>query len=250
MTEDRGARHVIVLAPLPLEFEAAVAAFALRRHDDGTGSPVTGRVGGSRVSVVRLGMGMHSARTVTSGLLDGSAPVRPPVDHVMVVGICGGLDPEVEVGTLLAPEVVVDRASGDTFHPAAVGPVPRLGKLLTTDGALFDAETSRRLCADGFLGVDMETSAVAGVCEARGVPWSVYRCISDRWVDGLLDQRIVDLTATDGSSDPEALGRLLASEPELAARLERLGRDATLAARRAAEAAYAGYLVLDETGSR
>ncbi|MGD0880580.1 MAG: hypothetical protein ABSB09_03285 [Acidimicrobiales bacterium] len=248
MTAVPDTRHVVVLAPLPLEFDAVVTAFALRPPDDGVEAPVTGRIGGSRVSVVRLGMGMHSARAVTSGLVDRSASEHQPVDHVMVVGICGGFDPDVDVGTLVIPEVVVDLASGATFRQAPIGSEPRSGKLATTDGPLFDAGTSRRLCADGFLGVDMETSAVADVCEDRGVPWSVYRCISDRWVDGLLDQRIVDLTAADGSSDLAALGRLLASDPELAARLERLGRDATLAARRAAEAALGGCLALDQAG--
>ena len=39
--------------------------------------------------------------------------------------------------------------------------------------------------------------------------------------------------------------RLIADEPELAAKLERLSRDTTLAARLAAEAAVRGCLALD-----
>ncbi len=246
MTAAPAPLHVVVLAPLPLEFDAVVAAFALPPPDDGNGSPVTGRVGTTRVSAVRLGMGMDRARSVTSDLLDGRVSGQLPVDHVMVVGICGGFDPEVDVGTSIAPEVVVDRTTGATYRHRPLGSEPRTGKLLTTDGPLFDAHTSLALCADGFVGVDMETSAVADVCVARGVPWSVHRCISDRWVDGLLDQRIVDLTAPDGSIDLDTLTRLLAAEPELSDRLERLGRDADLAARRAAEAALRACLVLGE----
>jgi len=99
---------------------------------------------------------------------------------------------------------------------------------------------------EGCLGVDMESSAVAEVCEAQGCPWSVYRCIGDRSFDGLLDHRIVALTRPDGSGDRVAIGRLLAAEPELAVRLERLSRDATTAARLAAEAAVRGCVALDD----
>jgi hypothetical protein len=39
--------------------------------------------------------------------------------------------------------------------------------------------------------------------------------------------------------------RLIAADPDLAAKLEQLGRDATLAARLAAEAAVRGCIALD-----
>jgi len=116
---------------------------------------------------------------------------------------------------------------------------------VTTEEVTLDPGLSRRFLEEGCLGVDMESSAVAEVCEAHGCPWSVYRCIGDRSIDGLLDQRIVALTKPDGSGDRAAIGRLLAAEPELASRLERLGRDATTAARLAAEAAVRGCVALD-----
>ena len=93
--------------------------------------------------------------------------------------------------------------------------------------------------------MDMETSAVAEVCEANGCPWSVYRCIGDRFFDGLLDQRVLAATNPDGSGNAAEINRLLAAEPELAAKLERLSHDTTLAARLAAEAAVRGCLALD-----
>jgi hypothetical protein len=77
------------------------------------------------------------------------------------------------------------------------------------------------------------------------VPWSVYRCIGDRHFDGLLDARLVALTNPDGSGDRTAIEKLLAEEPEVAAKLERLSRDATRAAQLAAEAAWRGCRALD-----
>jgi adenosylhomocysteine nucleosidase len=237
-------RHVAVLAPLPLELDAVVAAFGL----EPTGAePLlwTGRCGRSYVSARRIGMGPAPARAATVQLFDESLSQYRIVDHVMVVGICGGLDPELEVGTVIVPELVVDLASGATFHHRPPGDAPRSGSLVTVEQVTFDPELSRRLAADGALGLDMETSAVAEVCEHRGCPWSVYRCISDRYVDGLLDPRIVALTGTDGEVDLDTLTRLLADDPGLATRLERLGHDAQLAARLAAEAAVRGCLALD-----
>jgi hypothetical protein len=49
----------------------------------------------------------------------------------------------------------------------------------------------------------------------------------------------------DGSGNLAEIERLLAAEPELAAKLERLSHDSALAARLAAEAAARGCLALD-----
>ena len=86
---------------------------------------------------------------------------------------------------------------------------------------------------------------MAEVCEAQDCPWSVYRCIGDRYFDGLLDPRIVALTNPDGSGDTAAIGRLIAAEPEVAANLKRLRDDTARAARVAAEAAVRGCIALD-----
>lgn len=91
----------------------------------------------------------------------------------------------------------------------------------------------------------MESSAVAEICEAHDCPWSVYRCIGDRYFDGLLDERIVAATNPDGSGNVPDIERLIAAEPEVAGKLNQLGRDTTLAARLAAEAAVAGCATLD-----
>jgi len=230
---------------MPLEMDAIVTAFGLNPTSDEQGAAWTGLAGNSRVTALHIGMGPPLARAATARLFDEMVPEQGRVDHVMIAGICGGLDPNIEVGTLLNPEVVVDFSTGASYRHDPPGFVPRAGKLVTTEEVTLDPGLSRRFLEEGCLGVDMESSAVAEVCEAHGCPWSVYRCIGDRFIDGLLDQRIVALTKPDGSGDRAAIGRLLAAEPELASRLERLGRDATTAARLAAEAAVRGCVALD-----
>jgi adenosylhomocysteine nucleosidase len=245
MTNHNVRRHVVVLAPMPLEMDAIATAFGLRPTSDVKGTPWTGHVGNSRVTAIHIGMGPPLTRAAISRLFDGSAPDRLPVDHVMIAGICGGLDPDLEVGTLINPEIIIEYTSGATYRHTPPGDAPQGGKLITTEGATLDSELSQRFLADGCLGVDMESSAVAEVCEAHGCPWSVYRCIGDRWFDDLLDPRFVALTNPDGSGMTAEIGRLIAAEPALAGKLERLGRETTLAARLAAEAAVRGCAALD-----
>jgi adenosylhomocysteine nucleosidase len=208
------------------------------------GTSWTGRVGKSHVTALHIGMGPPRTRVATARLFDESEG-ETPVDHVMIAGICGGLHPGLEVGTLINPEFVVDHSTGASYSHVPPGSEPREGKLVTTEGVSLDPELSRSFFADGFFGVDMESSAVAEVCEAHGCAWSVYRCIGDRYFDGLLDERLVSMANPDGSADVEAVTRLLAEEPDLLPRLERLSHDSALAARLAAEAAVRGCLALD-----
>jgi adenosylhomocysteine nucleosidase len=239
--------HVAVLAPMPLELDAVVAAFGLEASAGGVFW--TGRVGGSAVTALRTGMGPARARRETEQVLDRTGHGVDPVDHVMVVGICGGLDPGIPVGTVLRPEVVVDHTTGARFRHSPPGDGPTSGGIVTTEGVAFDDDLSRALAARGFTGVDMESSAVARACVARGRPWTVHRCISDRYVDRLLDPSIVALTDADGNVDVDAVVRLIDDDPTLGPKLDRLGRDAAEAARLAAEDALAACLLLDRAGT-
>lgn len=251
MPESPGRRQVVVLAPMPLEMDAITTAFGLEPAGDPKGDPWKGRLGSSEVTAIHVGMGPETTRRTTSALLDRSArsaafgPELGHVDHVMIAGVCGGLDPDLEVGTLVNPEIVVDHASGAEFRHSPPGGFPQKGNLLTTEEVTLDAELSRRFFDEGFVAVDMESSAVAQVCEQHGCAWSVYRCIGDRYFDGLLDERILACTKPDGSGNMAEIERLLRAEPELAVKLERLGRDEALAARLAAEAAVRGCMALD-----
>jgi hypothetical protein len=85
--------------------------------------------------------------------------------------------------------------------------------------------------------LDMETAAIAEVCEERGVPWSVVRAISDRASDGSVDADIVGLSHQDGTANLPAVTRYLVRHPGAVPRLVRLARESKLATERAADAA-------------
>jgi nucleoside phosphorylase len=231
---------------MPLEMQAIVTAFGLSAESEAKDSPWNGSLGESDVTAVHIGMGPPLTRVAVGRLLDTARSDHVPVDHVMIAGICGGLDPDLPVGTLINPEYVIEHTTGTAYRHTPPGDAPQRGNIITTEAATLDIEQSKRFFEAGCLGVDMENSAVAEVCEAAGCPWSVYRCIGDRWFDGLLDERIVAATNMDGSGNHDAIRQLIAAEPAIGAKLEQLSKDTTMAARLAAEAAVRGCLALDD----
>jgi hypothetical protein len=85
----------------------------------------------------------------------------------------------------------------------------------------------------------METAAIAWACEQRGVPWTVFRAISDRATDGSVDEEVLRLSRQDGRPDPVAVARYLVRHPARVPGLVRIGQGAKLASERAADAAIA-----------
>jgi uridine phosphorylase len=231
---------------MPLEMHAIVRAFGLRPTSSDDLAPWTGRVGRSEVTAVHIGMGPPLTRAALERLFDEATSGGAPIDHVMNAGICGGLDPDIPVGTLINPAIIVENATGAQFHHRPPGGAATAGKLMTMEAATLDPERSRRFLAEGFLGVDMESAAVAAVCEEHACAWSIYRCIGDRYFDGLLDERLIAATNPDGSGNMAEIARLIEAEPEIAAKLDRLTRETSHAARLAAEAAARGCLALDD----
>jgi hypothetical protein len=110
---------------------------------------------------------------------------------------------------------------------------------MTTDGLFDDDDIWKPILARGYGAVDMEAAGVAEVCTARGVPWSVYRGISDRPDEHIVDQAVFGLSKPDGSADPVAVAKYLARDPRRAKALARLNRCMQTAAAQAADAARA-----------
>jgi nucleoside phosphorylase len=107
----------------------------------------------------------------------------------------------------------------------------------TTNGLTTDADELARLRAAGVVSLDMETAAIADVCEARAIPWSVFRVISDRANDDTVDQEVFRLSHQDGTPNVEAIERYIAEHPERLPLLAEMGKNAGLATRNAAVAA-------------
>jgi adenosylhomocysteine nucleosidase len=225
-------RRVAVIAAMPSELRPFVEkAGAMNRESLGDRPLYRGRIGAAEVLATRTGMGTDLATQVTDRLLDAF-----PIDHVIAIGIAGGVG-RVEIGEVLTPAVVINADDGSEHVPTPPpGVVPR-GKLRTSRVFSVEQGLMARLASEGIGAVDMETAAIGASAERHGCTWSVYRAISDRASDGLVDMETFGMAHPDGSPDLWAALRFLARRPWALPRLIRLGRDAQIAAEAAADAA-------------
>jgi adenosylhomocysteine nucleosidase len=225
-----------MLAPMPSELRPLVKRLGLRPSPAPVGTRVhEGRAGSATVVAATTGMGTAGAAEAARRMLDGG-----DVDHVMVVGIAGGIDDRLAIGDVIRPRVVIDGASGAEYRPHPLGgqtDPPDPGSLHTSDELIIDPDRVAALRARGVIAMDMETAAVAAVCEGRGCPWSVVRAISDRSSDGMADEAVFQLAYPDGSPNLRAVARFVARHPGRVPQLLRLGRDASVATNAAATAA-------------
>jgi adenosylhomocysteine nucleosidase len=226
-------KRVAVLAPMKPELKAIVKSFDLRPTPQDPVFSHAGTAGSWGVSALVTGMGPALAREATHKALAAG-----PFDHVMVIGIAGGLDPDLPVGSLMVPSRVQLYPEGPEFHAHPVPPRVANGSLMTTEGLFDNDDVWRPILERGFGAVDMEAAGVAEVCEAAGIAWSIYRGISDRPDEHIVDQAVFSLSKPDGSGDPVAVAKYLARDPRRAKALAHLNRCMQHAAGLAADAAY------------
>jgi adenosylhomocysteine nucleosidase len=221
---------------MPMELEPLRPLLALTEEPVAEVTLHRGSLDGRPVVAIVTGMGPALATAGLSGLLDAVA-----VERVVVVGITGALEQETPIGTIVRPMTVIDGATGTEYAPAPLGSsVPSAGSMWTTDRLITDPAEVAALRDRGVVALDMETAAIAAVCTARGVPWSVVRAISDRAGDGSIDDDVFALSNADGTPDDEAVERYFAEHPEKTEAMAKLAEGALLATRVAAEAAVEG----------
>lgn len=192
----------------------------------------TGLLGTRPVVVVVTGMGTALAAAGTEHLLAART-----VERVVVVGITGAIRDETPLGALIRPEVVVDGATGRRYRPDPLGEGRAEGAMWTSDELITDPLALADLRGQDVVSLDMETAAVAGVCVAAGVPWSVFRVVSDRATDGSVDDEVFHLSHQDGTPDGKAVAAYLLEHPDRVPGMARMAKAAKLATERAAEAA-------------
>lgn len=223
--------RVGLLAPMTHELAPLVAMLGLEARSDDPEALHDASVEGVTFVATMTGIGMEAGAEATRRVLAAG------VEHVVVVGIAGGIGPDLGIGALVVPEAVLHGDAGTRHVPARLGDAPVGGIIHSSDDFLTDDTALERLVADGIVALDMETGAIAAVCEAEGVAWSVFRSISDRPRDKLVDSSVWEMTGPDGSADPDALRRYLEADPDARARLARMAADMELAVHVAAEAA-------------
>ena len=169
-----------------------------------------GALGRAEIVATTTGIGTRAAARTAEQVLDSI-----PVQHLVVVGIAGGIGLSVDIGDLIFPELVIDLATGAEYRPSVMGDAEARGTLATSNKALIDPAEAARLERQGVIAVDMETSAIAATCESRACPWSVFRAISDRAGDGSIDSAMLSLAGPDGEPNLPALLRFVLVNPSM-----------------------------------
>jgi adenosylhomocysteine nucleosidase len=232
MDNTSGSGHLAFICAMPMELTPLVKKLALQKTEIG-GVPVhSGALGDRQVVAIVTGMGTKLAKDATEQLLDAV-----PVERVVVVGITGAVENETPIGTLILPEVVVNSATGAEYRPEPLADGTPSGKMWTGDELLIDPDVLADLRGRGVVSLDMETAAIAESCEQRGIPWSVFRVISDRATDGSIDEEVFRLSNQDGTPNRRAVIRYFAKHPGRIPKMARLAKGATLATKTAADAA-------------
>jgi adenosylhomocysteine nucleosidase len=224
--------RVAFVCAMPMELTPLKRKLSLKKTRVGSLDVYVGSLGDRPITAIVTGMGTTLATAGIEQLLEAVE-----VERVVVVGITGAVENETPIGTLILPEVVVNSATGAEYRPAPLGAGAPSGKMWTTDVLTTDLEVIAGLRANGVVSLDMETAAIAQVCERRNIPWSVFRVISDRATDGSVDEEVFHLSNQDGTPNPKAVAAYFLKHPGRVPAMARMAKEARLATERAADAA-------------
>ncbi|HUR78714.1 MAG TPA: hypothetical protein VMZ22_12265, partial [Acidimicrobiales bacterium] len=150
----------------------------------------------------------------------------------------GAVDDEIQIGDMIVPEKVVNSETGEEFRPHAFNGHTPKGTMWTTN-VITPPHELPPLIEQGVISLDMETAAIAKCCEARGVPWEVYRTISDRATDNSITDEVFKLAKQDGSPNWGNVAKFFLTKPYKLPAMMKLMQGAQRATNNAADAAIA-----------
>jgi adenosylhomocysteine nucleosidase len=196
------------------------------------GRAITGRLAGLDVVATTVGVGTRSATKTTERVLQ---TVSVPL--VVVVGIAGATAPHLKVADVVVPEAAIHGPGGTTHaSSSSVAARDRKGTIHTHDELIIESDEVAALHRAGVTAMDMETGAIAAVCERHGVEWAAFRAVSDP-IDQPPDKDIMTMLNADGTPDVGASLRFMVRKPHRIPHLVALARNSSKACNAAAAAA-------------
>ena len=231
--------RIAFICAMPMELRPIVKKLGLHAEKHGDVEVEAGTLDGRPVVAIVTGMGTALATAATEALLEAV-----DVERVVVVGITGALENDTPIGTLILPEVVVHSETGAEHRPETIGGASPKGTMWTTNVIINDPDELAALRANGVVSLDMETAEIAESCERRGIPWSVFRAISDRASDGSVDEEVFKMSNQDGTPNPKAVAAYFLRHPNRVPKMAKLAKGARIATEAAADAAIAAASAL------
>ncbi len=218
---------------MPMELAAVRRRIVDRRPFPTLGRrAVTGRIGAVDVVATTVGVGTRRATDTAERVMQ---TVSVPL--MVVVGIAGATAPHLKVADVVVPEAAVHGPAGSRHtSTTSVAALDRNGTIHSHDELIVDIDSAGALHRQGVVAMDMETGAIAAVCERHGVEWAAFRAVSDT-IDAPPDKDIMTMLNSDGSPDVVASLRFIARKPHRIPHLVSLARNSAKACEAAAAAA-------------
>lgn len=151
---------------------------------------VIARARRSDMALLETGEGPRNADRALRDWLDGHQ-----ARAVINVGMAGALDRSLQVGDIVIAREVrghnrrFDASRSSLFRRASTLANQQVGVAVTVDEVVCTATDKRRLADAAGLNemawVDMESAAIAAVCDERQMPYLIVRAISDRFDEDL-----------------------------------------------------------------
>lgn len=168
-----------IIAALPIETGDLMDRLKKVRKFKSQGMVVfEGDYQGRIVAVIHCGMGRQRALKAAEHLIFGHRPY-----WIIHPGFGGGLDPSLSLGDVVLPTEVVDPEGNLVAIPIRPEMIPSgisIGRLLTVDNILrkADEKTAWREKSEAIV-VDMESHAVAQLCQQMNLRWVGLRVVTD-----------------------------------------------------------------------
>ncbi len=134
-----------------------------------------GKIDNRDIAVLHTGVGAKTCNERMEILLHKSRPRL-----IISAGFAGAVVDDLQVGDLILAENFSNRELLTRAERILRDRRPRVSKLFTSTSIVDSiSERNEMARASGAAAVDMETSAIVGVCNAHGVPLLSLRAISD-----------------------------------------------------------------------
>jgi adenosylhomocysteine nucleosidase len=187
-----------------------------------------------RVVLVEAGTGPQRAARATQALIDAHTPT-----WILSAGFSGALHPDLQLGDIVLANSIVDTAGNEIQVDAKMTADPErgwhVGRLLMTDEIVRSVAEKQRLNEQTqALAVDLESLAVAQVCERTNTRFLAVRTISDD-LSHDLPAEVMSVFGGTGSLRAGAVAGALWKRPSSLKDMWRLREQATMASERLAQ---------------
>ena len=201
---------IAIVSAMSAELKPVLRALGLAGLNSGGAGISCGTYRGAKIVTAVTTMGLVAAQRVTEELF---ARFGAEIDHLFVVGIAGANDPQLHIGDVLVPTFVVDARDGVQRYPVNLSDRDACGIIYSTDQLGYSKEYVALLREKNVSLVDMESGAIAAVCERNNCPFTIVRAVSDRVDAHAQNYDVFGLAHADGSPNYPAAIRYLLKKP-------------------------------------